>query len=638
MTIRLFALGIILLLATGRSTAQVEYNALLIPPALKKNASSCVRAYEHTFEMKDDRSGTVKVRKVITLLDGGHDGANRLVVNYDNESKVTNFKATVYDAMGKKIRHAKKSEIEDVKVDGPINFMTDNRVMTVVVDYLSYPYTVEYEYEKKVKDMGMVSEFPRWLPVDYNQSLVKGTYTMVVPAGKKISYWLNAMKEPKMTTEEGNQVYVWEVADLPALVHESESPPSFHVLPTLIAHPERFETNGYQGNYESWEAFGKYTYNLYADRREVPESLREEIRSLTTGLSEDREKIDALYRYLQKNTRYVSVQLGIGGWQPFSPVYVRENSYGDCKALSNYMGAMLSEVGIEAYPVKVFSGDRLPFLGYEDYVVSMFNHIILYVPSEDMYLECTSSDSPTGYLGESNADRHVLWITPEGGWLTKTPALKPADNGYTRTTRLELTPGGETNYQQHVSYYGAEHEFLRGLVAYDTDLNKQKEILHHRDYLPDVQGNMHLSVAYDAPTAELTYTTQLPNYARKRGTRMFVSLNKYDPWDWVPDQLEKRTQPIHSRLTRFYVDTVQLVLPESMEVESMGDTETVLEHAVGEYRAKISVSGNELTWIRTFKMVPVELPAEAYADYRQFFVDVVKAEKKRVVLKERRTK
>ncbi len=77
-------------------------------------------------------------------------------------------------------------------------------------------------------------------------------------------------------------------------------------------------------------------------------TLNRKVHELTDHLTDKRQKVFALYDYLQKNTRYISVQLGIGGWQPFPADYVATKRYGDCKALSNFMVALLKEAGIKA--------------------------------------------------------------------------------------------------------------------------------------------------------------------------------------------------------------------------------------------------------------------------------------------------
>jgi transglutaminase-like putative cysteine protease len=98
----------------------------------------------------------------------------------------------------------------------------------------------------------------------------------------------------------------------------------------------------------TWDDFGKWVAVLNHGRDELPAKTKQEITALTSGMKTVEEKTKVLYEFLQNKTRYVGIQLGIGGYQPFEASVVDETGYGDCKALSNYMVSMLKAVGIKA--------------------------------------------------------------------------------------------------------------------------------------------------------------------------------------------------------------------------------------------------------------------------------------------------
>jgi hypothetical protein len=233
----------------------------------------------------------------------------------------------------------------------------------------------------------------------------------------------------------------------------------------------------------------------------------------------------------------------------------------------------------------------------------------------------------------------VLWITPDGGKLAHTPSLTAADNSHLRTVSLKIKADGSTDFTLDGHFYGATQRFLRYFASAERDETKQRERLNRRGVLPDIGGDTYrLEVEADAPVAHLNYETSLPSYTRKLGKRIFVPINKFYAYDFVPDKVEERKFPIVLNKARFYVDTVHLAYPNTMEIESLGEAVTEINHAAGAYRSEVSTAAGQLTWVRTLKLLPVELPATAYNDYRQFFIDVAKADKRKVVLREKRTR
>ncbi|OAV45202.1 hypothetical protein A3850_012175 [Lewinella sp. 4G2] len=628
---------LLLALCSAPAAAQdFQYSILTLPEKLKENANSVVRDLTYDYVVYSDRESTVTVTETITILNSKHASLSDVSARYDKgTSRVTKLEAEIFGPLGEKLGKLKKSAINDFRaVDG---FDGNGRVMYASMEYAKYPYTIVKTYEKKMEGIGMVMGAPSVAPLQYDQSLQQATIRVTVPASVGLNVQGNNIPEPTISGSDP-MVYEWKLADIPAVSHEVLAPVFSQQMPFLITTFKKFNADGYEGSFSDWNQLGQFMQQLYVDR----DVLTPELKALVHQVTDDKEtnfaKIDALYRLMQERTRYISVQLGIGGWQPFPVSYVEENRYGDCKALSNYMAAMLNEIGIESYHVLVEAGDEVRMPKSEEFANPYFNHMILYVPAEDMYLECTSSNNPTGYLGSFTEGRTVLHVTPEGGRLAEIPRTSPAENGQLQTLAVTVLEDGGAELDFHNHYFGTTHDRYRNLQDELPDQREQIKALHRTGTIPDVHGSTYeLSVVPDAPEAKLHYHTKLNKYARSMGKRMFIPVNKYSAYG-VPERLEKRRTEVRSEESRFYVDTVRITLPNNMEIESLGPERIDLDHAAGEYRSTIAVKGNQLEWVRTLKLVPFNIPATEYDSYREFFLDAAKADGRQVVVKERRTK
>ncbi|CAH1002027.1 hypothetical protein LEM8419_02942 [Neolewinella maritima] len=618
---------------------KLEPTSLAIPDSLR-TGSSVVLEYTTDYRIQDHSSATVAYRKVITLLDSDHEYGNTLYEFYDADSKITSFAAASYDALGNQIDRARSGDIADRRFTSQSTFYENTRYKQVAVACPSYPCTVVFEVEEQLNDFALVAGFNHWKPQKRDQSLLRASLTVSVPLDNDVLYRAGDLSEPVISSDGKSRTYAWTTGPRAAQLDESCAPSSATTLPYLRLALADFEIDGYRGSFRSWKEYGNFMQTIMQGRDALPPRLAQEVQEVVAGARTEWEKVDRLYRFMQQRMRYVSIQLGLGGWQPFSADYVEQNRFGDCKALSNYMGAMLASVDIPSYPVLISWDESDNYPVVDDYVTPAFNHMVLYVPSQDTYLECTSNNAPTGYLGEDKQDRNVLWITPEGGELHRTPAQLPAENGHTRTIDVTLTDTGKTALDIRATFYGGAQEWFRQLNEQLSGTKDQIELLHRRDLLPDVSGSAYsLKVDPDAPRATVHYRTEVADYVRKLGSRMFVPINSYYGINRVPEADDDRQLPIHLTETRMMVDTVQLHFPPTMEIESGLFTEPLhYTHAAGVYDARMEATEDGARWIRTLKLLPVDLPREAYAEFRQFFLDVAKADNTQVVLRERRTK
>ena len=67
----------------------------------------------------------------------------------------------------------------------------------------------------------------------------------------------------------------------------------------------------------NWLEFGKWYYDtLIKDGLELPESTKQKMIELTSVTQDSVEKARIVYSYVQEKVRYISVQVGIGGFKP----------------------------------------------------------------------------------------------------------------------------------------------------------------------------------------------------------------------------------------------------------------------------------------------------------------------------------
>lgn len=601
---------------------------MLIPVELMENADAVIRSQTIHFEVDAPGKATYKEHRVVTLFndDSYYD---RLTIHYDSFNKLGRITGKIYDAMGNLVREIDKKEVRDQSHISGYSIYDDNRVRYVEVNHSDYPFTVEFEFEKTYKHL---LHYPTWSVDEYGIAVEQAEVKVSVPANMELYFQgLNIGVDPVISNDGSDHTYLWSLANLKAVKYEPYCPPAMEFLPSIILAPSVFEAEDYTGSMSSWNEFGNFVNKLLDGRDVLSPAMKNTVQELTANAISDQEKIDILYRFMQANMRYVSVQLGIGGWQPFDAQYVETNKYGDCKALSNFMKALLKEAGIPSEPVLIYSGKQ-PYEIREEFTNPAFNHMILYVPSEDMWLECTSTTSPPNYLGFGTSDRNVLLITESGGQLARTPAMSITDNLEDHIVDIAVDEEGLANVQVSSLLRGIDHDWYRNAKdSYSTeDLKKE---LTDRISLPSFSlEKFSIEPNHDKPEAAVTFQATVPRYASKAGKRLFVPLNTLNAHSWIPPENDSRQHPIVSKIGYTERDSITFHIPVGFHVESMPPADNKIDSEYGNYSLQISQDQHTLTIKRQLEIRPVQLPAESYNDWRDFHKQIAKMDGAMLVL------
>ncbi|MEO5591264.1 MAG: DUF3857 domain-containing protein, partial [Chitinophagaceae bacterium] len=463
-----------------------QYNVLLIPDSLKKNADLVVRADELIMEIKSPGKATLKEKHVYTILNETAARYAGYASRYDKFVSINYINASLYDAMGKEMKHVKKKDMQDVSGNGEESLMSDSRYKEYNFYYRSYPYTVEFEEED---DLDGIQGFANWYPLRYSgRSVQYSKYVIIAPKNYVVRYkQLNCSIQPVITESGDKKTYTWEAKNIPAITFESYAPSWREIFPVVLFAPSEFEVDGYKGNMSTWGDYGKFMYQLVKGKDVLPDNIKAKVHELTDALKDDRQKVYVLYDFMQKNTHYISIQLGIGGWQPFDATYVATKKYGDCKALSNYMVALLKEAGIKGKYVEIMSGPNAPQM-VEDFPYSQADHVIACVPmaKDTIWLECTSQTVSPGFMGSFTGDRKAILIDEDGAHIVNTPVYNAADNLQLRIVNATINTEGNLDAQVNTRFTGVQQEETHSLM-YGASKEQREKYLNESLNLPTYQ-------------------------------------------------------------------------------------------------------------------------------------------------------
>ncbi|MES2734200.1 MAG: DUF3857 domain-containing protein [Bacteroidota bacterium] len=612
--------------------AENKYPVSAIPAALLEKANSVLRRHETVYTVKSAGEATEKVFYAITILNENGKNQAALQVFYDKLVKVNYIRGAIYDEQGNLLDKLSKSYIKDVSAYDGFSMMTDNRYKVAQFSRNVYPYTVEFEYE--ITDNKLLG-YSAWNPLDeLDMSIEKANFQIVMPKGLQLRYKeLNISKKVTITSEESKQVYNWEVTNVTTKEKELLSPEGA-MVPRVLASPSQFEVEGYAGDMTTWKSYGEWANKLNAGRDVLPEEFKQKLVQLVAGEKEPINKVKKIYDYLQSSTRYVSIQLGIGGWQPFEATSVNKNSYGDCKALSNYTKAMLKAIGIDSYYTLVLAGEEKEDIDV-NFPSTQFNHAILFVPlqKDTVWLECTDQTKAFGYAGSFTGNRHALAITPEGGKIVRTPTYKATDNLQNRIAEVFLDVQGDATANVTSLYTGLQQDDVSAFVIERLSPEEQKKYLYKSIQIPNFDINKFEFSQKKNRIPSVTEKLQLTvrKCASRSGKRVFLPLNLMSAWDFVPAKNDARRTDLVLKTPSIDSDTIRYHLPEGYEVESQPEN-MAFQSKFGSYSASVKVDKGIVTYIRWHEMNKGQYPNTAFNEFADFCKKIAKADKMQLVL------
>ncbi|WP_207534242.1 DUF3857 domain-containing protein [Desertivirga arenae] len=620
MNIKIIFLSLILL--GSKAFAQTNYAVSSIPKNLLIKAGAVVRAYDEEIRVNDLTDVVYHTKFAVTILNESGRSEGRMRFYYDKISQIKSIKGSIYNEFGLPVGKFGEKNFQDQSISD-YSLYLDDRVKHYNPAVTTYPYTIEYEVEIKTKQSLF---FPSWVPVNSTAvSLEKSSLKFICPIDFKLRFKEYCFSGKHSETTEGNtKMLSWEINNIAALRDEPYSPDYDKFLPMVKLAPENFAYKGIKGSFSNWAEYGRWMSETLLKGRDVlTEQTRQEILELIKNAVTPKEKAKLVYQYMQKKTRYISVQIGIGGYQPFPAAEVDRLGYGDCKGLVNYTKALLNVAGIESYYCVVYAGSFRRNIEDSFTSLNQGNHVILCLPfkSDTTWLECTSQHSPFGFLGDFTDDRVVLACTPEGGKLMRTPKMETKENAQIRTAELTISAQGAVTGKLTTQFSGAQYDNHDELLnePYEEQVKKIGDLYPKLTFQTTQLQYKKLEDPKPSTIENLSFISN--DYCSLVDGKLLLPINKLNVFDRVPKEVRNRLNAVYINRSWYDEDLITFNLPENYNTTFPAE-KRIVDKAFGKYTCDISYSGNKIIYKRTLQLNDGTYPAEQYADLVNFFQEI----------------
>ena len=395
-----------------------------------------IEKFHTTARFQEDGTGSREVllrAKVNTEAGVQQLGQIALGYNSGNEKIIVDY-VRVHKPDGSVVE-AGADSVQDLSapVEREAPIYTDYRQKHITVPGLRPGDTFEYKVTTQIHTALAAGHF--WLDYNFTDQVIvlEEALTVVVPATRKPK--LKVREEFKTVQAEAgkNIIYTWRSQNL-----KREEPEEDEARPRRPRKKNPELPAVQLTTFHSWEEIGKWYAGLESERTAPNDAIRAKAAELTAGKATEAEKIEALYNFVAKNFRYVSLSFGLGRYQPHAATDVLANQYGDCKDKHTLLASLLASQGIESYPVLISSSRKVDT---EVPSPAQFDHVITAVQSgnELLWMDTTTEVAPFRLLSANLRKKQAL-LSPRPGAKAGAPRLMetPPDPPFASSQLVEI--------------------------------------------------------------------------------------------------------------------------------------------------------------------------------------------------------
>jgi cellulose synthase operon protein C len=542
------------------------------------------------------------------LTDSAAANARQYGFVYEADTQVVQLRgAKIYRGSG---RVDEAIEWGEGPADDPsISMYTSGRAFYVQFPRLEAGDVVELRY--RVDDVTQRNEFNDYfgeiVQLQSSDASANVEYVVVTPKARPLYYDTNIAKlRPKITETDKQRSYRFFAELVPGLEPEPTMPPGAEVLGFV-----------HVSTYKSWDDLGRWYWGLVKDQFDIDEETRKLAHKIADGKKTEREKVEAVYDWVIRNTRYVALEFGIYGYKPHRCVQTVARGWGDCKDKATVIVTLLKELGIPSTMVVVRTQMKG---GLKSKIASFapFDHAIAYVPSLDLYLDGTAEYTGIEELPRGDLGAIALQLNDGKPKLVTIPTPPPDKNFVEREVHARVQKSGESKLT--LDYRAAGYTAAELRRQYHAESARRERINH--DIGGELPGFVIAPGAQGLTTSNLDDATQpvrihlegtAPSFARREGGQLSMAVTNSFRLTPTYASLSQRKLDVWLLAPAELRDTFVVDLPPGAKIISQPETKK-LEGPFGWVTIHAEKSGDRVSvktriGFRVQRVTPAEYPA-----------------------------
>jgi tetratricopeptide (TPR) repeat protein len=586
-----------------------------------------VEQYRSTYRFESDGTGRREtVARIRVQSEAGVQQWGQIQIGYNSANeRVEIGYVRVVKADGSIVK-AGDDAVQDltapVEREAPV--YTDYRQKHVTVPGLRPGEVLEYDMVTVIHTPLAAGQFWADYDFDKNNIMLDEELDVDVPSDRPLKLKNKSGMDPQVSEVNGRRLYHWTSSHLVREDDEKDKDKNKNKDKKKKKKKSDEERPDVQlTTFVSWEQIGRWYASLDKDRRVPSPEVRAKAEQLTKGLDSELDKTQALYDFVAKNFRYVSLSLGLGRYQPHAAGDVLHNQYGDCKDKHTLLASLLEAEGLHASSVLINSSRKL-----DPDVPSpaQFDHVITMLPmgKEEVWMDTTSEVAPFRLLAYSLRNKLALVIPTEGApHLEDTPADTPMPDSEISEVDGKINEIGKLEAHVHYTFRGDEELMLRSIFRRVPEAQWQRVV---ENVNAGMGGEVtHLKISDPAATREpftMAYDVAKPNFLdwSKKKSDLTLPLCQFNLPDLGngngDDDGDAEAEPLKLGPRAEYAYKIKLELPAKYTARA--PLPFSLKRDYADYKATYKLEGNTFTAARTLTLRQDELPTARATDYQAF--------------------